>query len=46
MKTIRYNPEGHEDFLNYVKRVYGKDSSELTDEEFERVESEWLCKID
>ena len=39
----RVNPEGHEDFFLYCKRVYKVDPSELSDDEFDRVEDEWIC---
>lgn len=42
---VRANPEGHEDFTNYCKRVVGKEPSELSDAEFERLEDEWICRL-
>ena len=45
MKWVRRNPEGHEDFTNYCKRVYGVDPSTLDDDEFNRIEDEWICSL-
>lgn len=38
------NPEGHEDFYNFCKRVYGKTPDEM-DEEFDMAEDEWICRL-
>lgn len=45
MVESRRNPEGHEDFVNFCKRVYKKDPSEMTDDEFDRAEDDWLCRL-
>lgn len=42
---VRLNPEGHEDFTNFCKRNYGVDPSTLDDDEFNRIESEWICSL-
>lgn len=45
MVESKRNPEGHEDFVNFCKRVYKRDPSEMTDDEFDRAEDDWLCRL-
>lgn len=41
------NPEGHESFTNYCKRVYGILPDELEENgyDFDIIEAEWICKL-
>lgn len=41
----RRNPEGHEDFTHFARRVYHQDPSDMDDQTFEQAEAEWITKL-